>query len=106
MLRRKLLIAYGSLVLLLAALAVPTVWGLQRVLAGLDHVNTEARRTVDDVARLNMTLTAVEIELYQLQLGRQKYLDTLIADVTAARKLIDGIGEHYVVHEPGHPDNA
>jgi hypothetical protein len=100
MLRRKLLIAYGSLVILLAALAVPTVWGLQRVLAGLDHVNTEARKIVDDVARLNMTITAVEIELYQLQLGRQRHLDTLIADVTAARELIDGIGKHYVVHEP------
>jgi len=55
------------------------------VLAGLDHVNTEARRIVGDVARLNMTLTAVEIELYQLQLGRQKHLDTLIVDVKAAQ---------------------
>ena len=101
MLRRRLLTAFAALVILLAAFAVPAVWGLQRVLAGLDHVNTEATCIVVDMTRLNMTLTAVEIELYQLQLGRQKHLDALIADVQAARNLIGEIGEHYVVHEPG-----
>jgi len=100
MLRRKLLISFGALVVLLAALAGPTVWGLRQVLVGLDHLNTEAREIVGDVARLNMVLTATEIELYQLQLGHQKHLDTLIANVGSARTLIDGIGKHYVVHEP------
>ncbi len=86
---------------LLALFAAPTVWGLRRVLAGIDHVDSEARRVVDEVARLNMVLTAIEIELYRLQLGQEKHLDTLVADVDAARELIDDIGEHYVIREPG-----
>ncbi len=99
MLRRKLLIVFGSLVILLVATAVTGVWMLQGVLRKLEHVNTEAVEIVDTTARLNSTLTAIEIDLYQLQLGRERYLDTLIDDVKAGRMLIVEIGAHYVVHE-------
>lgn len=100
MLRHKLLIVFGSLVILLVATAVTAVWMLQGVLRKLEHVNTEAVVIVDMTARLNRTLTAIEIDLYQLQLARERYLDTLIDDVEAAQKLIVEIGKHYVVHEP------
>ncbi len=99
MLRRKLLIVFGSLVILLVATATTGVWMLQGILRDLDHVNTEAVAIVDLTARLNRTLTSVEIDLYQLQLARERYLDTLIDDVEAAQKLIVEIGTHYVAHE-------
>jgi len=89
------------LVVLLALFAGLTVWGLQHVLAGIHHVDTKARRVADKVVRLNLVLTAIKIDLYRLQVGKEKHLNTLVADVNAARELIDDIGENYVIHEPG-----
>ena len=100
MLRRKLLIVFGSLVVLLVALAATAIWVLQGALADLDHVNTQAVAVADEVNMLNDGLTAVEVDLYQIQLGRQRHLDSLIDDVEAAHGLIDRIGKHYVVHLP------
>jgi len=100
MLRRKLLIVFGSLVVLLVALAATAIWVLQGALSDLRRVNTQAVAVADEVNRLNDGLTAVEVDLYQIQLGRQRHLDGLIDDVEAAHNLIDLIGKHYVVHLP------
>lgn len=100
MLRRKLLIVFGSLVVLLVALAATAIWVLQGTLDDLRHITTQAVAVADEVNRLNDGLTAVEVELYQIQLGRQRHLDDLIDDVEAARGLIARIGNHYVVHLP------
>jgi signal transduction histidine kinase len=100
MLRRKLLIVFGSLVVLLAAMAATAIWILQGALADLDRVNAQALAVADEVNRLNDGLTAVEVDLYQIQLGRQRHLDGLIDDVEAAHGLIASIGKHHVVHLP------
>jgi signal transduction histidine kinase len=97
MLRRKLLIVFGSLVILLAVMAVSGVWMMQGVLQRLDHISTEAVTIVDKSTSLNATLTAVEIDLYQLQLDKKHHLDALMDNVEAMRALIVGIGEHYFV---------
>lgn len=101
MLRRKLLIIFGSLVILLAVMALGGVWMLAGVLDKLDHVNSEAMVIVRQVGKLNLTLTAIEIDLYHLQLGRQRHLDDLIDRVDSAKRMVAEIGEYYVLEEPG-----
>lgn len=99
MLRRKFLTIFGSLVVLLVVMGVAAVWTLQGVLRGLDHINTEATRIVDDSSQLSLALSAIEIDLLQLQLGQERHLDKLISDVSIAQHLIAAIGSHYVVRE-------
>lgn len=99
MLRRKFLIVFGSLVILLAVMGVSAIWLLQGVLHGLDHVRTEATRIVDDTGRLHVALSAIEIDLYQLQLGQERHLNRLISDMITARKLVAAIGEHYIIRD-------
>src|SRR3990172_8243918 len=100
MLRRKLLIVSGGLVILLAVMAGSAIWLLQGILHRLDHVNAEASRLVAQVYQLNQTISAVQIDLYQLQLGNSRHLDTLIDDVETARGLLEVINRHYVVLNP------
>ncbi|KKK86006.1 hypothetical protein LCGC14_2767550, partial [marine sediment metagenome] len=55
---------------------------------------------VDKTTRLNVMLTQVELDLYRLRVGETRYLDTLIDDVEAVRRLLDDIGRLYVVQWP------
>ncbi len=100
MLRRKLLVIFGSLVALLVATAVLALWLFQGMLGKVDHINDEAMVLVDRVGQLNAAITAIQTDLYQLQLGRKRHLDDLIEDVEAAGKYIADIGHHYAVGEP------
>ncbi|MHC4985385.1 MAG: HAMP domain-containing protein [Planctomycetota bacterium] len=100
MLRRKLLIIFGSLVILLLGMAVAGVWMLHDLLQQLDHVNTEAYAIVDRTTQLNAALTAVEIELYQLQVAEKRHLDVLIRGVDTMRRLLAEIDSHYMIDEP------
>lgn len=101
MLRRKFLIIFGSLVALLVCLAVTALWLLQRTLVKLDHVNTESAEIVEQVNRLDNTVAAVEIDLYQLQLSRTSHLDSLIDHVEALRALAEDVSGQYMVGELG-----
>ena len=100
MLRRKLLIVFSSLVILLAAMAGSAVWLLQGVLRGLDHLNSEALTLVGEVYRLNQAISAVQVDLYQIQLGKKRHLDALIEDVQTVQVLLGAINSHYVVQGP------
>jgi len=91
---------FGALVVLLVVMGVAAVWTLQGVVRQLDHVNTDATRIVDDSGELNLAISAIEIDLLQLQLGQERHLDNLISDMAVAQRLIAKIGSHYVVHEP------
>ncbi|MEI7836073.1 MAG: HAMP domain-containing protein [Planctomycetota bacterium] len=99
MLRKKLLIVFGSLVLLLVVTAVGAVWALQGVLNGLDHISVQAATIVEQTSGLNTAVTSIEAELYRLQSARARHLDALIHQVQSARSLAKKMGEHYVVHE-------
>ena len=101
MLRRKLLIIFGSLVVLLMAMGAGAIWMLQGMLERINHLNTTAAAFVDTASALHMSLTTVEIDLYQLHLGQQRHLDTLIEDVENVRALTNEIGRHYAAYEPG-----
>lgn len=100
MLRRKLLIVFGSLVILLVCMAVAGIWTLHGLLRRLDHVNNEAYAIVDGTTQLNAALTAVEIELYQLQVAEKRHLDVLIDGVGTMRTLLNDIDSHYMIAEP------
>jgi len=97
MLRRKLLLTLGSLVLLLVVVTAVAVWMLQQVLHDLDHVQNHAAVLVADVGELGQTVTQVEVELYELELGKERHLDGLIEGVERLRSLVDRLGEHYVI---------
>jgi len=99
MLRRKFLTIFGSLVVLLVVMGVAAAWTLQGVLRGLDHINTEATRIVDDASKLNLALSAIEVDLLQLQLGQERHLDKLISDVMVAQHLVAAMSGHYVMYE-------
>ncbi len=81
MLRRKLLLMLGGLVIILAGVSALAIWQLQGVLERMERVNTEAMGLVENANALGARLTAVEVELYELELGRQRHLETLIAQV-------------------------
>jgi len=97
MLRRKLLIMFGSVVAMLVALAVLAVLLLQRVMGGMDHVNRDAMGIIAQSSHLNTTLSQIEIELYGLQLGRQRHLDELIQKVDSLDEQIQRVRSHYVM---------
>ncbi len=99
MLRRRLLAIFGSLVVLLVAMAVIAIWLLQGVLEDLDHVNTLLATAVDQTSRLNSAIAVVEIKLYQLQTGKERDLDRLIDETDEVGTLVGAIGEHYAIHE-------
>src|SRR4029079_8003650 len=70
MLRRKLLCNLGPLVLILVLTAVAAVWMLQDVLRDLDHIDNQAWRAVERVNQLSIDVNVIEVELYELQLGK------------------------------------
>jgi HAMP domain-containing protein len=100
MLRRKLMVALGSLILLLVVVTAGAVWMLDRVLSDLDHVHTHAMVLVDDAGALGTTITAVEVELYELELGHKRHLDGLIDGVEALEQLVGRLRDNYVIRGP------
>lgn len=99
MLRRKLLIIFGSLVALVVIMAVCGLWVLYDMLQRIDHINTQAASVIGQTSRLDSALTAVEIDLYELRLGKTRYLDVLIDDVESVGLLLVQIGQHYLLQE-------
>jgi methyl-accepting chemotaxis protein len=91
---------FGSLVALLAIMAICGLWSLYGILQGLDHMNTEGTEIMDRASQLSSLLTTVEIDLYELRVGERRHLDPLIDHVESLKRLSAEIGEHYVVGEP------
>lgn len=107
MLRRKLLVILGPLVALLLVMAVAAILLLQGVLSDLEHINTQAWKAEEHASQLSEHIGQIEVELYELQLGRQHRLDPLIDTVESARTLVNQLGESYVVRNesPGGAGN-
>jgi HAMP domain-containing protein len=100
MLRRKLLLNFGPIVALMLLTAIAAIWLLQGVLRDLNHINTEAWQLVEEVNDLSINVNAVEVELYSLQLGKQRHLDSLIEIVESTHRVVESLSEHYVMAEP------
>ncbi|MCY2930689.1 MAG: HAMP domain-containing protein [Planctomycetota bacterium] len=99
MLRKKLLIVFGSLIGLLVVMAVWAVAALQGVLRDLDNISAQASAIVEQTSGLNAAVTDIEAELYRLQSAKARHLDTLIHQVQTAQGLTEKIGEHDVVRQ-------
>ena len=97
MLRRKLLLFLGFVVVLLVLVVVAALWLLHGVMEGQDHVNTEALTVVEKANDLNSHITLVQVELYRLQLAEDRRLDRLIERVAALQRLTAEVGTHYVI---------
>jgi methyl-accepting chemotaxis protein len=101
MLRSRLLMIMGPVVALLVASAVAAVWLLQGVLRDMRHIDTQAWVVVERTNAFSTTVNSIEAQLYRLQLQRDRHVDRLIDSVEEAQQLLGGVGESYVVHEPG-----
>jgi methyl-accepting chemotaxis protein len=85
LLRRKLVWVFGSLVALLLALAIGAIWTLQEVLRDLRHLDTEAWVVIEQTNSLATSISMVEIELYNLEVGQKRHLDQIIDLVEAVQ---------------------
>ena len=102
MLRRKLLLFLGPLVLLLLLTAMTLVWLLQGVLQDMRHIKDSAWVLVEDINRLSVTTNAVEVHLFELQTNRSRRLDSLIDDVEESRQLIDILEDSELMQDPAY----
>lgn len=100
MLRRKLLNGLGLLIALFVIAAIAAIVLLQSILKDMDHISEDAMGIIDGVSEFAMTMTAVEAELYNLQLGRTTHLDALIDQVEELNRRAEQISEFYIMKEP------
>ena len=100
MLRRKLVIIFASLVALMLVTAVGAIWALQDVLKDLRHLDTESMAVVEEANNLATTISLVEIQLYELELGRTRHLDSLIELVESMEQQTAAVNNSYVAHLP------
>ncbi|HVT88693.1 MAG TPA: HAMP domain-containing protein [Tepidisphaeraceae bacterium] len=99
MLRRKLFMNLGPLVALLLITAVAAIVLLQGVLRDLNHVNTQAWGLVQRVNELSVNINIIEVKLYEIQLGKERHLDTLIDLVGSVRATVQEIGNHHATRD-------
>lgn len=100
MLRRKMVLILGSLVVLLLATAVGAIWMLQGVLHDLRHLDAEAWTVIEQANRLGTTISLVEIELYEIEQGRQRHLDRIIDSVELMEQQLEKVAASYVARLP------
>lgn len=97
MLRRKLIIALGSLVALLLVAAVVAMLLLQDVLEDLDHVSSAAMVGMTRTSQLSLTITNIEAGLNEIRLREKTHLDDLIDAVEILMRQVEELGNFYVV---------
>jgi HAMP domain-containing protein len=97
MLRRKLILALGALVVLLLIAAIVAMLLLQNVLEDLDHVNSSAMAGTTKTSALGLTITNIEAELNDIRLREEAHLDDLIDAVETLRRQVEDLGGFAVV---------
>jgi methyl-accepting chemotaxis protein len=97
MLRRKLIIALGTLVALLVVAAIVAMLLLQNVLEDLDHVSDTAMVGTTRTGDLGLTITEIEAELNEIRLRKETHLDDLIDAVETLMRQVEELGGFYVV---------
>jgi len=104
MLRRKMILFLGTVVVLLVAMAVAAILLLQDVLERQDHVSHEALAAVEQINTINADMARIQVELYQLQLGRERRLDELMDRVDSLHSAAVNLGKHYLMAAPASAD--
>jgi nitrate/nitrite-specific signal transduction histidine kinase len=95
MLRRKILLILASLVGLLLLVAIVAIWFLQGVLADMNHTSVQLAAVADVSNDMASTITQAEIELREIQLGRQRHLDLLVEQIELLDEQTRSFGEGY-----------
>lgn len=95
MLRRKLLVYLGVLVGLLLLVAVGAIWMLQGVLYDMDHTGRRDAVVAEDASQMSVIITEIELELREIELGREKHLDDLIDQVKLLQEHAESFGKTY-----------
>jgi methyl-accepting chemotaxis protein len=95
MLRRKMMMYLAGLVGLLLVASVAAIWMLQGVLGALDHTNGEDARVVETSNRMETGINGIEIDLREIQLGRERHLDSLVERIEALKADTADFGAQY-----------
>ncbi len=103
MLRRKMLLNFAPLVVILVATAITIIWLLQGVLQDLRHINNNSWVLVEQVNGLSVDINAVEIDLYEIRLGKERHLDRLVDTLASVKEAIEKIGGNYVMTSEAMP---
>ncbi|MFG0252316.1 MAG: HAMP domain-containing protein [Phycisphaerales bacterium JB038] len=101
MLRQKLMLTLGVLVVVLLGATVTAALLLQDVLNDMSHINDVAINTTTNTCALSTRITAIEVELNELRLLRKTHLDHLITETEALRREVTEMGEIYLMREEG-----
>lgn len=101
MLRKKLMLTLGVLVLVILGAAVTASLLLQDVLSDLSRINDVALRTTTNACALSTKITAIEVELNEIRLQREMHLDDLITQVEALREDVAELGDAPIVQAAG-----
>jgi HAMP domain-containing protein len=100
MLRRKLILNLGPMLVLLLIASVVAIVLLQGVLRRMDRVNRQAWTAGEDVTALSIAVHSIELNLYELRRDERRPLDELITTVDEAQQLLDRIGREGIAGNP------
>ncbi|HUO09463.1 MAG TPA: HAMP domain-containing protein [Phycisphaerae bacterium] len=95
MLRRRLMFFLGSVLTLLLIVSVLSIALLQNVLSEMDHATNQDGAILANANDMTETITAIEIELREVQLGHTHHLDTLLDRINALKEEADLFGRQY-----------
>jgi nitrate/nitrite-specific signal transduction histidine kinase len=100
MLRRRLMFFLGSVLTLLLLVSVVSVALLQNVLSEMDHATNQDGTILANANAMTDTITAIEIELREVQLGHVHHLDTLLDRINTLKEETDLFGRQYAAPIP------
>ncbi len=106
MLRRKLLIRMGILVMLMALAGVGAILSMQGVLREMAHVRDVAMGDAGQAVKIGITISSIEFELTSLRRGEKQHLDDLIEEVSKLEQQIDELCDFYAIAIDGAEDCA
>lgn len=95
MLHRKLMLFLGLLLTLLVVVSIGSVYLLQGVLGRMDHAATEDGAVLQTANGMTDSITDIEIELREVQLGRARHLDRLLDRIDTLKEQTDLFGRQF-----------
>ena len=95
MLRRKFMLFLGSLLIMLVLASIVSIYLLQGVLGEMDHAATQDGAILQTANTMTDSITDIEIELREVQLGNARHLDRLLDLVGTLKDQTDQFGREY-----------
>ncbi len=99
MLRRKLLVLFGSLVILLVIMGIGAVRAFQQRLGDLRHMDENVWAATEESGALALTISNVEIQLFAFEIGRQERLDPVLDALEAMEQRVERMSRFYLAGE-------